>query len=106
MPLAHGGQPWQDLTIFEVVVLGVGGPEFYQQAFVKMDPAAWRGPTMARVVDTFRRMKAYTDKDAANRDWNIATSMVIKGQAAMQIMGDWAKGEFVAAGQTAGKEYG
>ena len=24
----------------------------------------------------------------------------------MQIMGDWAKGEFVAAGQTAGKEYG
>ena len=24
----------------------------------------------------------------------------------MQIMGDWAKGEFIAAGQTAGKEFG
>ena len=24
----------------------------------------------------------------------------------MQFMGDWAKGEFIAAGQTAGKEYG
>ena len=24
----------------------------------------------------------------------------------MQIMGDWAKGEFIAAGLTAGKEYG
>jgi glucose/mannose transport system substrate-binding protein len=32
--------------------------------------------------------------------------MVITGQAAMQVMGDWAKGEFIAAGQTAGEEYG
>jgi glucose/mannose transport system substrate-binding protein len=99
IPLAHGGQPWQDLTTFEVVLLGVGGPEFYQQAFVRMDPAAWRSPTMARVIDTFRRMKQYTDKDAPGRDWNVATAMVIKGQAAMQIMGDWAKGEFLAAGK-------
>ena len=33
-------------------------------------------------------------------------TLVIQGKAGMQIMGDWAKGEFVAAGQTAGKEYG
>jgi glucose/mannose transport system substrate-binding protein len=33
--------------------------------------------------------------------------MVITGQAAMQVgMGDWAKGEFIAAGQTPGEEYG
>ena len=33
--LAHGGQAWQDATVFEAVVLGVGGgPEYYQQAFV------------------------------------------------------------------------
>ena len=32
--------------------------------------------------------------------------MVITGKAAMQVMGDWAKGEFIAAGLTAGKEYG
>ena len=29
--------------------------------------------------------------------------MVITGKAAMQVMGDWAKGEFIAAGQTAGR---
>ena len=40
------------------------------------------------------------------RNWNDATTLVIQGKAGMQIMGDWAKGEFVAAGQTAGKEYG
>jgi hypothetical protein len=30
IPLAHGGQPWQDATIFDDVVLGIGGPDFYQ----------------------------------------------------------------------------
>jgi ABC-type glycerol-3-phosphate transport system substrate-binding protein len=25
-PVAHGGQPWQEATLFEDVVLGVGGP--------------------------------------------------------------------------------
>ena len=99
VPLAHGGQPWQDLTTFEIVALGVGGPDFYRQALVAMDPAAWRSPTMGRVIDTFRRLKPYTDKDANGRDWNKATEMVIKGQAGMQFMGDWAKGEFLAAGK-------
>ena len=32
--------------------------------------------------------------------------MVITGKAGMQVMGDWAKGEFNAAGLTPGKEYG
>jgi glucose/mannose transport system substrate-binding protein len=32
--------------------------------------------------------------------------MVIAGRAGMQIMGDWAKGEFTAAGQQPGREYG
>ena len=32
--------------------------------------------------------------------------MVISGKAGVQIMGDWAKGEFGAAHQTAGKEFG
>ena len=34
IPLAHGGQAWQDATVFETVVLGLGGPEFFQKALV------------------------------------------------------------------------
>ena len=41
----------------------------------------------------------------ANRDWNLATAMVINGKAGMQFMGDWAKGEFSAAGKVPGKDY-
>ena len=36
---------------------------------------------------------------------NLATSMVINGEAGMQIMGDWAKGEFKVAGKNAGTDY-
>ena len=32
--------------------------------------------------------------------------MVISGEAGFNFMGDWAKGEFSAAGQTAGGDYG
>lgn len=105
VPLAHGGQPWQDFTTFEAVALGVGGAEFYRKALVQLDPAALKGPTMDKVLATFKRLKPYTDKNAAGRDWNLATAMVIKGEAGMQIMGDWAKGEFIAAGKQPGKDF-
>jgi glucose/mannose transport system substrate-binding protein len=31
IPLAHGGQAWQDATVFETVVLGIGGPDFFRR---------------------------------------------------------------------------
>ena len=43
--LAHGGQAWQDNTVFEAVVLGVGGAEYYQKAFVDLDMAALNSST-------------------------------------------------------------
>jgi glucose/mannose transport system substrate-binding protein len=60
---------------------------------------------MEKVLTTFKRIKDYTDKNAAGRDWNLATAMVIKGEAGMQLMGDWAKGEFIAAGKVPGKDF-
>lgn len=105
IPLAHGGQAWQDATLFEAVVLGEGGAEFYNKAFVQHDQATLTSQKMVDILATFKKLKAYIDSDAAGRDWNIATSMVINGKAAMQIMGDWAKGEFTAAGKQPGKDY-
>ena len=31
--VAHGGQAWQDATIFDAVAMSTGGPEFYKKAF-------------------------------------------------------------------------
>ncbi|HEX5684406.1 MAG TPA: ABC transporter substrate-binding protein [Ideonella sp.] len=106
VPVAHGGQNWQDFTTFEVVALGVGGADFYKKALVQLDQGTLKSPTMEKVLTTFKRVKDYTDKNAPGRDWNLATAMVIKGEAGMQIMGDWAKGEFLAAGKVPGKDFG
>ncbi|UXH76550.1 ABC transporter substrate-binding protein [Roseateles amylovorans] len=105
IPVAHGGQNWQDFTVFESVALGIGGVDFYKKALVQLDPATLSGPQMEKVLTTFKRIKDYTDKNAPGRDWNLATAMVIKGEAGMQLMGDWAKGEFIAAGKTPGKDF-
>jgi glucose/mannose transport system substrate-binding protein len=103
--VAHGGQPWQDATVFESIALGVGGPAFYQKSLVKLDNEALTSATMQKVFDTLGKYKSYIDKDAAGRDWNVATAMVIKGKAAFQFMGDWAKGEFTAANKVPGKDF-
>ncbi|WP_426115355.1 ABC transporter substrate-binding protein [Massilia sp. PWRC2] len=103
--IAHGGQPWQDATLFETIALGVGGPAFYQKALVSLDQSALTSPTMVKVFDTLGKVKGYIDKDAPGRDWNLATAMIINGKAGFQFMGDWAKGEFAAAGKVPGKDY-
>ena len=105
-PVAHGGQNWQEFELFETVALGVGGPDFYRKAFVRLDPAALKSPTMEKSLATFKRIHDYVDRNAPGRDWNLATAMVIRGEAAMQFMGDWAKGEFLAAGKVPGKDFG
>ena len=103
--LAHGGQAWQDATVFESMVMGVGGPEFYQASMVELDPEALGS---AQMVEAFQRMdtlRGFVDDNFSGRDWNLASAMVINGEALFQIMGDWAKGEFVNAGMTAGEEF-
>jgi len=103
--VAHGGQNWQDFTTFESVVLGVGGAKFYSDAFVKLDQKALTGETMKKSLETLRKVKSYTDAAAPGRDWNLATAMVMQEKAAFQFMGDWAKGEFIAAGKVPGKDF-
>ncbi|NIY82167.1 ABC transporter substrate-binding protein [Vibrio hepatarius] len=105
IPLAHGGQPWQDATVFEAVALDVLGSEDYNKAFVDLDMDVLSGDKMVEVFTKFKKLRDYIDANSPGRDWNVATSMVINGEAAMQIMGDWAKGEFTAAGKMPGKDY-
>lgn len=105
IPLAHGGQAWQEAYMFEAVAAGVGGADFYRQALVDLDDAALRGDTMLAVFTQLAELRGMVDSNAPGRDWNLATAMVINGEAAAQIMGDWAKGEFTNAGKTPGTDY-
>jgi len=102
-PLALGGQGWQEGITFRGVLLATGGQDLYLKTFKDKDAST---PGFRKAVETFKKLKGYVDAGSPGRDWNLATGMVIEGKAAFQMMGDWAKGEFVNAGKTAGKEYG
>ena len=91
--------------MFENLVLSKMGPEGYRKAFVEQDKATLTGAQMVEVFAALKKLRGYVDADAAGREWSAATAMVINGKAGMQIMGDWAKSEFTAAGKVPGKDY-
>ncbi|NQT60939.1 MAG: carbohydrate ABC transporter substrate-binding protein [Bacteroidetes bacterium] len=103
--LAHGGQAWQDATIFDGVLLSTGGPEFYKKAMIDLDEDALGSATMLEVFKRMDVLRSFLDPNFSGRDWNLASAMVIEGQAAFQMMGDWAKGEFLSAGKVPGVDF-
>ncbi len=106
VPLAFGGQPWQEKITFYAWVAHVGGPDMYLKLYRDKDAAMVLTPQFKALLASFKRLHNYVDASSPNRNWNDATAMVISGKAGVQIMGDWAKGEFATAHQTAGKEFG
>ncbi|MEM8729136.1 MAG: ABC transporter substrate-binding protein [Pseudomonadota bacterium] len=104
-PIAHGGQPWQDATVFDAVAMATGGPEFYKAAFIDLDTDALGSDTMKETFDRMAFIRANVDDNFSGRDWNLATAMVINGEAGFQMMGDWAKGEFLNAGKVPGEDF-
>ncbi len=104
-PIAHGGQPWQDTTVFDAVALSVLGTDGYRSAFIDLDEATLGGDAMKEAFDRMAVIRANVDENFSGRDWNLATAMVINGEAGFQMMGDWAKGEFINAGQVPGEDF-
>ncbi|XUY29908.1 ABC transporter substrate-binding protein (plasmid) [Agrobacterium sp. rho-8.1] len=105
IPFAIGGQDWQLNILFLKVLAGVA-PDVYLQMQGPDYEAAIKSEGFKNAAAIFGKLRAYDDAGSPGRQWNVAVNMVASGQAAMMVMGDWAKGEFTAAGQTAGKEYG
>lgn len=104
-PIAHGGQAWQDATVFDGVAMSVLGPDGYKAAFVDLDEAVLGGDKMKEAFDRMAVIRANVDDNFSGRDWNLATAMVINGEAGFQMMGDWAKGEFLNADKVPGQDF-
>lgn len=104
--LAHGGQPWQTATVFEALVLETGGPEFYEATMNEpIDQNQLSSDTMVEVFRKMETLRGFVDDNFSGREWNLASSMVIEGDALFQMMGDWAKGEFFNADQVVGEDF-
>jgi glucose/mannose transport system substrate-binding protein len=94
-PLAMGEQ-WTSMHLFETVLLGTLGAESYNGLWD--GTTDWGGPDVGHAIESFGRMLDYTNTDASTLSWDQAAQLVIDGDAAFTIMGDWAEGYFKAAG--------
>jgi glucose/mannose transport system substrate-binding protein len=106
IPLAQGGQSWQESILFRAVLANLGGKELYLRVLRDRDPQALASGDFRRVLTTFKRLRAYVDPGSPGRNWNDTTALLITGRAGFQIMGDWVKAEFAGAAQLPGRDYG
>ncbi|MCX5513047.1 sugar ABC transporter [Kaistia algarum] len=105
VPIAWGGQAWQEVKVFNAILLSQVGVEGFGKVYAG-DEATLKSDGFKKTVEIFGKMRDYVDASSPGRNWNDATAMVISGKAGVQFMGDWAKGEFINAGKTLGTDYG
>jgi glucose/mannose transport system substrate-binding protein len=93
-PLSLGDkEPWTATMLFEDILVGTIGTEKYNKLWSGDLPLNDTG--VIEATKTFKKMLDYVNADHSSRNWQDASQMVGKGEAAMNVMGDWAKGYFV-----------
>ncbi|GHC63640.1 ABC transporter substrate-binding protein [Neogemmobacter tilapiae] len=103
-PLALGQEAWQSAGAFAVLNLSIAGPELWLRVHKDRDMAAAQSPEMLKAFEAAVQARDMSRCNTVEA-WNLATEMVIGGQAGGQIVGDWAQGEFTLVGQVSGKDF-
>jgi len=98
-PLVQSSEPWQVATLFENLLLATGGPEYYRELFVRQSPQAAADARLALALQRLRTMKSWMLNPADEQPWTDAVKRFARGEAAMFVMGDWAKAELNELGQ-------
>jgi glucose/mannose transport system substrate-binding protein len=104
-PLAQSSEAWQVATLFETLVLAESGPVYYRSLFVDLNPAAFGDPRMTHALKRLRSLKQWMPQPLRERPWPEATRQLADGDAAMFVMGDWAKGELLAWGLNTDQDF-
>ena len=85
------------LVFFENLLVARIGGEAYRDLFLNPQPGDAFSPVMSDALADFRRLVSYANVDAPSLTWSQPLDMVLHGEAAMTIMGDWGKGYANAA---------
>lgn len=91
---------WTQVHLLETILLSSLGPDAYTGLWD--GTTDWNGADVTAALENFEQAMSYTNSDRDSLDWPEATQMVIDGNAAFNVMGDWA----VAAFEEQGKELG
>jgi len=102
-PLALGEQ-WTQLHLLETVLLGSLGSDAYDGLW--SGSTDWAGAEVTAALADFEKALTYTNADAASLSWQDAAQLVTNGDAAFNVMGDWAEGYFRELGKEPVTDYG
>jgi glucose/mannose transport system substrate-binding protein len=90
-PLALG-EAWTEKHLFETILLASVGPDFYNKLWA--GEADWGGAEVTKAVENFDKIMTYVNSDYATLSWQDASKLVADGDAAFNVMGDWAESYF------------
>ncbi|OEZ98304.1 putative sugar-binding periplasmic protein precursor [Janthinobacterium sp. HH107] len=105
-PLAQSSEAWQVATLFETLVLAESGPAYYRALFVDKKAEAYADPRLRHALQRLRSLKQWMAAPLREQSWPEMARQVGDGEAAMYIMGDWAKGELNAWGRATDEVFG
>jgi len=107
IPFAVGGDGggWQVSLLANQLILSQLGAASVEKIWKDKDLDLAGGPEVLKAFTTLKTLGEYADDGSPNRSWADTAALVIKGDAALQVMGDWAQGEFQVAGQKPGVDY-
>jgi glucose/mannose transport system substrate-binding protein len=102
-PLALGEQ-WTKMHLLETVLLGTLGADAYNGLWD--GTTDWGGAEVKTALDNYVKIASYANTDSASLTWQDASQLVVNGDAAFNVMGDWAEGYFRELGKTPKTDYG
>lgn len=104
-PLALGDkEAWGATHLYESVLLGHLGAADYGKLWT--GELAFDDPKVKEGTEIFSKMLEYVNDDHSARNWQDAAQLVAEGEAAMNVMGDWAKGYFDESGLKVNEDFG
>jgi glucose/mannose transport system substrate-binding protein len=102
-PLALGEQ-WTVMHLMETILLASLGPDAYNGLWD--GTTDWGSAEVTTALNDFVKVLSYTNADSASLSWQDAAQLVVNGNAAFNVMGDWAEGYFRELGKVPETDYG
>ncbi len=101
-PITIGGT-WTQVQLFETILIADLGPQDYAGLFD--GSTAWDSDGVESAVDHFEEILSFANSASDGDDWVAPIDAVIDGNAAYNVMGDWAVAQFNSRDQVDGEDY-
>ncbi len=92
-PLITVSEPWQNTLIFESMLAGMHGPDFYRRVMIDLDRRALRDDRVDEVFAQLAQLRPFlTQKTVSTRQEMV--DEFLNNRVAFMFADDWVKGEF------------